>query len=175
MSKLSNLEYGELKGWLRTENIKDKLDTNGFVTIAVDIDEKEASLFIRAMKWKYENLIKPGEKFNYPRVNVIENEFKLFSIYRGVIELDANIYKEVDTPKGPIHFSKRKIFDIKVGETYYVCFDGTKVKEYKVAEIMVRETGDKMVRLESKGMDKWIYEDELGRTPEEAINNRVTN
>lgn len=72
----------------------------------------------------------------------------------------------------PVSYTCRKEFELIKGETYYVCFGNNNVypcvfKEYVNDKLMIIVmVGDK---------EYTLYSDEIGRTPEEAVLNTVTN
>lgn len=91
--------------------------------------------------------------------------------------LRKNEFK-VDKSVQPIHYEKRKRFDITVGQTYYVSFGRNIVSPCKVLEVWKEGNSDRVtIRIERGKMatSHYLYADEIGRTPEEAVINTVTS
>ena len=85
-----------------------------------------------------------------------------------------------------IHFKDRKVFDLVVGAVYYVCWGSNVARPCILQSIdPIREFGEKTVhgitilaKQLGRGSDystHSIYADEIGRTPQEAVVNTVTN
>lgn len=91
--------------------------------------------------------------------------------YEGVVKVDRSVRS--------IHYSLRVKPELVLGEKYYVCFSGHKAipgvltyidKERGKVDIQCTRYDRK---LELK-ITYSVFMDEIGRTPEEAVVNRVT-
>ena len=81
---------------------------------------------------------------------------------------------KVDKSVKPIHYSKRIICNLIVGNKYYVSFGRNQVHECTLLEIDSEGEPPK-VTVELKGGAHHLYSNELGDTPEQAVINTVTS
>lgn len=70
----------------------------------------------------------------------------------------------------PKHIKNRLSFDMIVGEKYYVSFGGNKVQSC----ILINEDKDR-ITIQTKTDTHILLKDEIGRTPEEAVINTVSD
>lgn len=86
---------------------------------------------------------------------------------------------KVDKSVTPIHFSKRKQFEIEVLGNYFVSFGNNDAYPCTVLEFIKDGSEPKSILIEMDlGHEKsshYVKVDEIGRTPEEAVINTVTS
>lgn len=85
---------------------------------------------------------------------------------------------KVSSKVKPLHYSKRTPFEIALSENYYISFGSNNAYPCEVLEILDTEENPRSIRvLIDLGPDKstnYVKVDEIGRTPEEAVQNEVT-
>lgn len=90
---------------------------------------------------------------------------------------EKQLPKIVTALKGDIgvHFSKRTVDDLKVGEKYYISWDSRKVEEVVLLEVPGANGHPTVsVRRLKTGSVHSLYPDEIRESPVSAIFNRVT-
>lgn len=80
---------------------------------------------------------------------------------------------KVDKSIKPIHYKLRKAPELHVGERYYVSFGNHRAVPAKLIEIDT-ERPQVRVTVDTENGESYLYADELGNTPEEAVVNEVT-
>ncbi len=81
---------------------------------------------------------------------------------------------KVDKKIKPIHFSKRKTPHLIIDNKYFISFGRNRAIGCILKEIHT-DTPDVRVSVETVDGMSYLYADELGKTPEEAVINQVTS
>lgn len=81
---------------------------------------------------------------------------------------------KVDKSIKPVHYKLRKAPKLEIGWKYFVSFSGHKAIPCILKEIHT-DTPQLRVSVELSDGISYLYADELGLTPEEAVKNEVTS